>query len=232
MERYFLLSEKDLPPKPVDTIPAGNATKFPPFPPVRKSPVDSLVQKIDLDGTHSSDKLWHLYSDLLARYRALQRSNTVIPTPQLLSTIEEPSESIDEGVRPELFKYAIETLPKGMKKKGQHILTIFQKTSPGIFSLNGQLVDDKTNQEIAGSNLIDLLHYLLREGRTRVPPPVGWDIFARMVKENPSIPQNSFKRLRSVADESSDNSESEVHFETPQKYKKTWSPHPLSQPQL
>ena len=228
MHRYFLLSEKDLPPTPAENIPSTGVKNFPSFPPVRKSPVDTLVQKLQLNGKESSDRLWHLYSDLLARYHALQRSNPVIPTPQLLAPQGVNLEtSREDSVLSDLYQYAIETLPKKMQKKSKGFLNILQKTAPSMFSINGQLIDDKTGQEITGSNIIDLLHYLVRDGQTTVSQPTGWNSFVRQVLDNPSIPQNSFRRLRTPVDNSSGGSEGEEAFTTPPPAEKKWSVHRL-----
>jgi hypothetical protein len=209
MQKYILFPESSastLPPPP------------PPFPPTALSPIAGLLTPQKQQEQHiespSSDQVWRDYAQKITRFNQLnEHQMSGIPLFNYSTSAggggetEEGPPLSEENFVTKLTRgphtptsligpvvvHAIKTLPPSLRQKGQDFLQLLAQTLPARFTDRGEFIDPNSDRPIPDSNIIDLLHYLLRKRRLKFRPP-GWSSFISMLQNEPAIPHEYIRR--------------------------------------
>ena len=124
----------------------------------------TILDRTDLD---VSEKV-RLYNQTLLRYNDMAKFFAAKPTPVV---VVKEKEQIDP---PDVMADVVTTLPKALQEKGRQLMAHLKTTK---WNDRGELLHEGV--AIPGSNLIDLVHDLLRKRKTT--DPVGWQQFANQM---------------------------------------------------
>ena len=124
----------------------------------------TILDRTDLD---VSEKV-RLYNQTLLRYNDMAKFFAAKPTPVV---VVKEKEHIDP---PDVMADVVTTLPKALQEKGRQLMAHLKTTK---WNDSGELLHEGV--AIPGSNLIDLVHDLLRKRKTT--DPVGWQQFANQM---------------------------------------------------
>ena len=124
----------------------------------------TILDRTDLD---VSEKM-RLYNQTLLRYNDMANFFAAKPTPVV---VVKEKEQIDP---PDVMADVVTTLPKALQEKGCQLMAHLKTTK---WNDRGELLHEGV--AIPGSNVIDLVHDLLRKRKTT--DPIGWQQFANQM---------------------------------------------------
>ena len=136
-----------------------------------KRPVDMTLRDLDAEMTNILDKTdidvsekVRLYNQALLRYNDMTKLSAAKPTPVVVVNEKKPDP-------PDVMADVVTTLPKGLQEKGRQLVSRLKTIK---WSDRGELLHEGV--VVPGSNMVDLVHDLLRKRKTF--DPVGWQQFA------------------------------------------------------
>ena len=136
-----------------------------------KPPVDMTLRDLDAEMTNILDKTdidvsekVRLYNQTLLRYNDMTKLAAAKPTPVVVVKEQSP-------YAPDVMAEVVTTLPKGLQEKGRKLVSRLKTIK---WNDRGELLHEGV--VIPGSNMVDLVHDLLRNRKTS--EPAGWQQFA------------------------------------------------------
>ena len=140
-----------------------------------QTPVDTTLRDLDVEMTSILDKSdvdvsekVRLYNQALLRYNDMAKDRAAKPTPVVVVKENEPI--VATGVMADV----VTTLPKTLQEKGSQLVSRLKTTK---WNDRGELLHEGV--AIPGSNVVDLVHDLLRKRKTS--DPIGWQQFANQM---------------------------------------------------
>ena len=137
-----------------------------------QTPVDTTLRDLDAEMTSILDKSdvgvrekVRLYNQALLRYNNMAKDRAAKPTPVVVVKENEPIVATD------VMADVVTTLPKTLQEKGSQLVSRLKTTK---WNDRGELLHEGV--AIPGSNVVDLVHDLLRKRKTS--DPIGWQLFA------------------------------------------------------
>ena len=137
-----------------------------------QTPVDTTLRDLDAEMTSILDKSdvgisekVRLYNQALLRYNDMAKDRAAKPTPVVVVKENEPIVATD------VMADVVTTLPKTLQEKGSQLVSRLKTTK---WNDRGELLHEGV--AIPGSNVVDLVHDLLRKRKTS--DPIGWQQFA------------------------------------------------------
>ena len=127
-----------------------------------------MTSILDKSGIDVSDKV-RLYNQALIRYTDMATMSATKPTPVVVVKEKETPMTTD------IMGEVVTTLPKALQEKGRQLVSRLKTTQ---WSDKSELLHDGT--VVPGSNIIDLVHDLLRKRKTS--DPIGWQQFASQMR--------------------------------------------------
>ena len=127
-----------------------------------------MTSILDKSGIDVSEKV-RLYNQALIRYNDIAKMSATKPTPVVV--VKEKETPMTRDIMGEV----VTTLPKALQEKGRQLVSRLKTTR---WSDKGELLHDGT--VVPGSNVIDLVHDLLRKRKTA--DPIGWQQFASQMR--------------------------------------------------
>ena len=137
-----------------------------------QTPVDTTLRDLDAEMTSIlvksdvgvSEKV-RLYNQALLRYNNMAKYRAAKPTPVVVVKENEPIVATD------VMADVVTMLPKTLQEKGSQLVSRLKTTK---WNHRGELLHEGV--AIPGSNVVDLVHDLLRKRKTS--DPIGWQQFA------------------------------------------------------
>ena len=136
-----------------------------------KPPVDMTLRDLDAEMTNILDKTdvdvsekVRLYNQALLRYNDMTKLAAAKPTPVIVVKEQNPD-------APDVMAEVVTTLPKGLQEKGRQLVSRLKTIK---WNDRGELLHE--GMVVPGSNMVDLVHDLLRNRKTS--EPAGWQQFA------------------------------------------------------
>ena len=140
-----------------------------------QTPVDTTLRDLDAEMTSILDKSdvgisekVRLYNQALLRYNDMAKDRAAKPTPVVVVKENEPIVPTD------VMADVVTTLPKTLQEKGSQLVSRLKTTK---WNDRGELLHEGV--AIPGSNVVDLVHDLLRKRKTS--DPIGWQQFANQM---------------------------------------------------
>ena len=140
-----------------------------------QTPVDTTLRDLDAEMTSILDKSdvdvsekVRLYNQALLRYNDMAKDRAAKPTPVVVVKENEPIVATD------VMADVVTTLPKTLQEKGSQLVSRLKTTK---WNDRGELLHEGV--AIPGSNIVDLVHDLLRKRKTS--DPIGWQQFANQM---------------------------------------------------
>ena len=127
-----------------------------------------MTSILDKSGIDVSEKV-RLYNQALIRYNDMAKMSATKPTPVVVVKGKETLMTTDN------MGEVVTTLPKALQEKGRQLVSRLKTTQ---WSDKGELLPDGT--VVPGSNVIDIVHDLLRKRKTS--DPIGWQQFASQMR--------------------------------------------------
>ena len=127
-----------------------------------------MTSILDKSGIDVSEKV-RLCNQALIRYNDMANMSATKPTPVVEVKEKETPMTTD------IMGEVVTTLPKVLQEKGRQLVSRLKTTQ---WSDKGELLHDGT--VVPGSNVIDLVHDLLRKRKTS--DPIGWQQFASQMR--------------------------------------------------
>ena len=215
MQKYILFPESS-------TSSLTGSTLPPPFPPTSLSPIAGLSstttsqqQHVESNKSQSPDQVWRDYAQKITRFNQLNEHQmsgiplfnyspgggggggeteeaSLLSEENFVNKLSRGPNTATSLIGP-IVVHAIKTLPPSLRQKGQDFLHLLALTLPGRFTDRGEFIDPRSDLAIPDSNIIDLVHYLLRKRRLKFRPP-GWASFIAMLQNEPAIPHEYIRR--------------------------------------
>ena len=137
-----------------------------------QTPVDTTLRDLnaemtiilDKSGVDVSEKV-RLYNQALLRYNDMAKDRAAKPTPVVVVKENEPIVTTD------VMADVVTTLPKTLQEKGSQLVSRLKTTK---WNDRGELMHEGV--AVPGSNVVDLVHDLLRKRKTS--DPIVWQQFA------------------------------------------------------
>ena len=136
-----------------------------------KPPVDITLHDLDAEMTNILDKTdvdvsekVRLYNQALLRYNDMTKLAAAKPTPVIVVKEQNPD-------APDVMAEVVTTLSKGLQEKGRQLVSRLKTIK---WNDRGELLHE--GMVVPGSNMVDLVHDLLRNRKTS--EPAGWQQFA------------------------------------------------------
>ena len=136
-----------------------------------KPPVDMTLRDLDAEMTNILDKTdidvsekVRLYNQALLRYNDMTKLAAAKPTPVVVVKEQNPD-------APDVMAEVATMLPKGLQEKGRQLVSRLKTIK---WNDRGELLHEGV--VVPGSNMVDLVHDLLRNRKTS--EPAGWQQFA------------------------------------------------------
>ena len=126
-----------------------------------------MTSILDKTGIDVSEKVW-LYNQALLRYDMARMSATK-PTPVVVVKEKETPATTD------IMGEVVTTLPKALQEKGRQLVSRLKTTQ---WNDRGELLHEGV--VVSGSNVVDLVHDLLRKRKTS--DPIGWQQFGSQMR--------------------------------------------------
>ena len=133
-----------------------------------QTPVDTTLRDLDAEMTSILDKSdvnvsekVRLYNQALLRYNDMVKDRAAKLTPVVVVKENEPIVATD------VMADVVTTLPKTLQEKGSQLVSRLKTTK---WNDRGELLHEGV--AIPGSNVVDLVHDLLRKRKTS--DPIGW----------------------------------------------------------
>ena len=137
-----------------------------------QTPGDTTLRDLDAEMTSILDKSdvnvsekVRLYNQALLRYNDMVKDRAAKPTPVVVVKENEPIVATD------VMADVVTTLPKTLQEKGSQLVSRLKTTK---WNDRGELMHEGV--AIPGSNIVDLVHDLLR--KRKMSDPIGWQQFA------------------------------------------------------
>ena len=141
-----------------------------------QTPVDTPLRDLDAEMTSILDKSdvdvsekVRLYNQALLRYNDMVKDRAAKPTPVVGVKESEPIVATD------FMADVVTTLPKTLQEKGTQLVSRIKTTK---WNDRGELLHEGV--VIPGSNIVDLVHDLLRKRKTS--DPIGWRLCDSLMK--------------------------------------------------
>ena len=135
-------------------------------------PIDTNLRDLDSEMTSILDKTGidvsekvRLYNQALLRYNDMAKMSATKPTPPTT----------------DIMKEVVTTLPKALQEKGRQLVSRLKTTQ---WNDRGELLHEGV--VVPGSNVVDLVHDLLRKRKTS--DPIGWQQFGSQMRRAANIP--------------------------------------------
>ena len=141
-----------------------------------QTPADTTLRDLDAEMTSILDKSdvgvsdkVRLYNQALLRYNDMAKDRAAKPTPVVVVKENEPIVATD------VMADVVTTLPKTLQEKGSQLVSRLKTTT---WNDRGELLHEGV--AISGSNVVDLVHDLLRKRlrKRKTSVPIGWQKFA------------------------------------------------------
>ncbi len=152
----------------------------------RLTELDSKMKAIVQDTSLSIEEKVLRYNSVLEQYLLFADKfyDRELVAPMHLPIIESDSEAVYQAERDD--EAMIASLPQSYQKKGEILLRHLQNSGT-TWDEKGTLFDK--GQEIHGTNIRDLIHYVLRHRRRNTPQPTGIVQFQKLLQAS-NLPQN------------------------------------------
>ena len=141
-----------------------------------QTPADTTIRDLDAEMTSILDKSdvgvsekVRLYNQALLRYNDMAKYRAATPTPVVVVKENEPIVATD------VMADVVTTLPKTLQEKGSQLVSRLKTRK---WNDKGELLHEGV--AIPGSNVVDLVHDLLRKRlrKRKTSVPIGWQQFA------------------------------------------------------
>ena len=150
-----------------------------------QSPIDTNLGDLDFEmtgildntGIDVSEKV-RLYNQALLRYNDMAKMSATKPTPVVVVKEKETPATTDIMVE------VVTTLPKALQEKGRQLVS---RLKTAQWNDRGALLHE--GMVVPGSNVVDLVHDLLRKRKTS--DPIGWQQFGSQMRAA-NIPRELF----------------------------------------
>ena len=129
-----------------------------------------MTSILDKTGIDASEKV-RLYNQALLRYNDMAKMSATKPTPVVVVKEKETPPTTD------IMGEVVTTLPKALQEKGRQLVSRLKTTQ---WNDRGELLHEGVI--VLGSNVVDLVHDLLRK-RKSLTPSVGNSSGARCVQQ-------------------------------------------------
>ena len=110
-----------------------------------------------------------LYNQALLRYNDTAKMSATKPTPVIVVKDDETPATTD------IMGEVVTTLPKALQEKGRQLVSRLKTTQ---WNDRGELLHE--GMVAPGSNVVDIVHYLLRKLKTS--EPIGWQQFGSQMR--------------------------------------------------
>ena len=141
-----------------------------------KPPIDTNLRDLDSEMTSILDKTdidvsekVRLYNQALLRYNDMAKMAATKPTPVVVMKEKETPPTTD------IMGEVVTTLPKALQEKGRQLVSRLKTTQ---WNDRGELLHEGV--VVPGSNVVDLVHDLLRKRKTS--DPIGWQQFGSQMR--------------------------------------------------
>ena len=114
-------------------------------------------------------------------------------TPWIIDLLALPSQNRKEHIKTftTIVNQSVHTLPITLQSEALSFLELLARAYPGkLFTHQGTLIDPYTREGITGSHISDLVHFLIRKKRKKMPEPIGWFKFYLFIHNSPIIPKH------------------------------------------
>ena len=139
-------------------------------------PIDTNLRDLDSEMTSILDKTGidvsekvRLYNQALLRYNDMAKMSTTKPTPVVVVKEKETPPTTY------IMGEVVTTLPKALQEKGRQLVSRLKTTQ---WNDRGELLHEGV--VVPGSNVVDLVHDLLRKRKTS--DPIGWQQFGSQMR--------------------------------------------------
>ena len=122
-----------------------------------------MTSKLDKTGMDVSEKV-RLYNQALLRYNDMAKIYATEPTPVVVVKEKETPATTD------IMGEVVTTLPKALQENGRQLVS---RLKTAQWNDRGELLHE--GMVVLGSNVVDLVHDLLRKRKTS--DPIGWQQF-------------------------------------------------------
>ena len=186
MNRYYIMPEYQGESKKADPIPQLSL-------PQQSTPADGLqasLQKLNQTPGMTDEQRWKAYEQIFQSFLNLTKPHHHVLTKMETSEEEPTSTGVlhlfdNDEDRMNTFIRGMEvSLPTSLKSKGDQLLLLLSKSKAfqdGTYTISPDGHLRINGQEIANSNLMDLIHHALR--RTKQDSPAGWPQFYNLLKQ-------------------------------------------------
>ncbi len=127
-----------------------------------------MTSILDKTGIDVSEKVW-LYNKALLRYNDMAKMSATKPTHVVVVKEKETHTTTD------IMGEVVTTLPKALQGKGRQLVSRLKTTE---WNDRGELLHEGVVEP--GSNVVDLVHDLLRKRKTS--DPIGWQQFGSQMR--------------------------------------------------
>ena len=134
-------------------------------PPIDTNLDSEMTSILDKTGIDLSEKV-RLYNQALLRYNDMAKMSATKPTPVVVVKEKETPPTTD------IMGEVETTLPKALQEKGRQLVSRLKTTQ---WNDRGELLHEGV--VVPGSNVVDLVHDLLRKRKTS--EPIGWQQFVQ-----------------------------------------------------
>ena len=110
-----------------------------------------------------------LYNQALLRFNDMAKMSATKPTPVVVVKENETPATTD------IMREVVTTLPKALQEKGRQLVSRLKTTQ---WKDSGEVLHER--MVVPGSNVVDLVHYLLRKRKTS--DPIGWQQFGSQMR--------------------------------------------------
>ena len=122
------------------------------------------------------------YQQMLNRYILLtEKYKNKTEKEEVVKNKNPETSSTNKNIQIDLKSKVLESIPKNLRSKASGLIDYINHAPNINWDQNLQLIVD--GQIIEGSNVIDLLHDIVRNRKNQIKKPEGWDSFASALKQ-------------------------------------------------